>query len=205
MYYQFIIELDIGICIGVELLVCWQWFDGSLVCLDLFILLVEDIGLIEVLIDQVMDNVIVDMCDLLVQDCSVYIVINFVVEDVSSGCVLKVLMQKLQGMGIYFQQIWLEVIECGFIDIQCVCNSLVVMCCVGYCVVIDDFGVGYFSLQYLQQLLLDVLKIDKFFIDVIGIDSVISLVILYIIDMVKMLGLFIVVEGVEIFVQFVYL
>lgn len=97
-------------------------------------------------IDLVIENVVCDMCELLVVDCSVYIVINFVVEDISSGCVLKMIFWYMVGSGILLQQIWMEVIECGFFDLDCVCIMFVVVCCVGYSVVIDDFGVGFFSL-----------------------------------------------------------
>lgn len=52
---------------------------------------------------------------------------------------------------------------------------------------------------------MDVFKIDKFFVSIIGMGVVISVVIDYIIVMVKSLNLFIVVEGVEILEQVVYL
>jgi sensor c-di-GMP phosphodiesterase-like protein len=205
MHYQPIIELDTGICIGAESLVRWQRPDGSLVRPDLFIPLAEDTGLIEALTDQVMDNVIADMRDLLVQDRSAHIAINLAAEDVSSGRALKVLTQKLQGTGIHPQQIWLEATERGFIDIQRARNSLAATRRAGHCVAIDDFGVGYSSLQYLQQLPLDALKIDKSFIDAIGTDSATSPVTSHIIDMAKTLGLFTVAEGVETPAQLAYL
>jgi len=179
--------------------------DGSLVRPDLFIPLAEDTGLIEALTDQVMDNVIADMRDLLVQDRSAHIAINLAAEDVSSGRALKVLTQKLQGTGIHPQQIWLEATERGFIDIQRARNSLAATRRAGHCVAIDDFGVGYSSLHYLQQLPLDALKIDKSFIDAIGTDSATSPVTSHIIDMAKTLGLFTVAEGVEAPAQLAYL
>lgn len=71
---------------------------------------------------------------------------------------------------------------------------IVYYCQVGYWILIDDFGIGYFSLSYLQKLDVDMLKIDKFFVDIFEY----WLLMLYIIEMVKVFNLVIVVEGVEI-------
>lgn len=205
MHYQPIIELDTGICVGAEALVRWSRPDGSQVRPDLFIPLAEEHGLIEALTDQVIELVIADMRALLVQDRSVHIAINLSAGDVSSGRALKVLSARLAGTGIHPQQIWLEATERGFIDVQRARNTLALARRAGHCVAIDDFGVGYSSLQYLQQLPLDALKIDKSFIDAIGTDSATSPVTSHIIDMAKTLGLFTVAEGIETPAQLAYL
>jgi len=205
MHYQPIIELDTGICVGAESLVRWTRPDGSHVRPDLFIPLAEEHGLIDALTDQVIERVIDDMRELLVQDRSAHIAINLSAADVSSGRALKVLAAKLAGTGIHPQQIWLEATERGFIDIQRARNTLAIARRTGHCVAIDDFGVGYSSLQYLQQLPLDALKIDKSFIDAIGTDSATSPVTSHIIDMAKTLGLFTVAEGIETPAQLAYL
>ena len=205
MHYQPIIELATGICVGAESLVRWRRPDGSLVRPDLFIPLAEEAGLIDALTDQVIDHVIADMRALLVQDRTAHIAINLAAEDVSSGRALKVLAAKLHGTGIHPQQIWLEATERGFIDVRRARTNLANARRMGHSVAIDDFGVGYSSLQYLQQLPLDALKIDKSFIDAIGTDSATSPVTSHIIEMAKTLGLFTVAEGVETPAQLAYL
>lgn len=205
MQYQPIIELDTGICVGAEALVRWCRADGTQVRPDLFIPVAEETGLINALTDHVMDQVIHDMRDLLVRDRSAHIAINLSAGDVGSGRALKVLSGKLQGTAIHPQQIWLEATERGFIDIQGARASLAAARRAGHCVAIDDFGVGYSSLQYLQTLPLDALKIDKSFIEAIGTHSATSPVTSHIIDMAKTLGLFTVAEGVETSAQLAYL
>jgi len=75
----------------------------------------------------------------------------------------------------------------------------------GVSIALDDFGTGYSSLNYLTKIPINTLKIDKSFIDNIGImdekDSLIS----SIVDIGQRLGLSIVAEGVETEEQFKYL
>lgn len=52
-------------------------------------------------------------------------------------------------------QIWLELTERGFVDIERARATIVEAHRRGYRVAIDDFGTGYSSLQYLQSLPLD--------------------------------------------------
>lgn len=203
--YQPIIELETGICVGAEALVRWRRADGSEVRPDLFIPVAEANGLVEAITDKVVERVIADMRDLLVGDRSAHIAINLAPEDMISGRALTVIASLLAGTGIANQQIWLEATERGFMDIERARAVITAARHSGHAVAIDDFGVGYSNLQYLQQLPLDALKIDKSFIDAIGTDSATSPVTGHIIDMAKTLGLFVVAEGVETETQLAYL
>lgn len=70
---------------------------------------------------------------------------------------------------------------------------------------LDDFGTGYASLSYLQMLPIDVLKIDKSFIDKINTQGSESNIIGNIISLVHQLGMEVVAEGVEHEEQLAYL
>ncbi len=67
----------------------------------------------------------------------------------------------------------------------------------GIDIAIDDFGVGYSSLSYLQQLNLDILKIDHSFIDKLSNDKSSYGLCKGIVTIAKELNLLIVAEGVE--------
>jgi diguanylate cyclase (GGDEF)-like protein len=67
----------------------------------------------------------------------------------------------------------------------------------GCSIALDDFGTGYSSLAYLNQISLDTLKIDKEFIDNIGLSKQSNLITIAIIDMANRLNLQICAEGVE--------
>jgi diguanylate cyclase (GGDEF)-like protein/PAS domain S-box-containing protein len=67
----------------------------------------------------------------------------------------------------------------------------------GVRIAIDDFGVGYSSLNYLQRLPFDTLKLDKSFMDEIKTGSSDSSLIESIVDMTHNLGMLVTAEGVE--------
>lgn len=205
VHYQPIIELKNGRCIGAEALVRWRRPDGSLVRPDLFIPLAEESGLIMPITDQVVEAVVRDLNALLVSDRSLHIAINLSALDIKTARILPVIGKLLEHTGIEPQQISLETTERGFMDVESARTTLAKARELGHAVAIDDFGTGYSSLSNLQSLPLDTLKIDKAFIDTIGMDSATSSVTPHIIGMAKALNLKIVAEGVETQVQADYL
>jgi sensor c-di-GMP phosphodiesterase-like protein len=62
-------------------------------------------------------------------------------------------------------------------------------------VALDDFGSGYSSLNYVKELLVDDLKIDKSFIDSLGEDVVNDAIVRLIVDLAHTLGLKVIAEG----------
>lgn len=197
VHYQPIIEMKSGICVGAEALVRWRRPDGSLVRPDIFIPLAEESGLIRAITDQVIDGVIADLGPVLVSDRSLHIAINLSADDIKSGRILPVIQKALARSGVLNEQIWLEATERGFMDVKSARATMEEARQRGHCVAIDDFGTGYSSLQYLQDLPLDALKIDKSFIDTVGLVSATSAVTPHIIDIAKSLNLYIVAEGIE--------
>lgn len=64
-------------------------------------------------------------------------------------------------------------------------------------IALDDFGTGYSSLNYIKQLPLNIIKVDKTFIDDIVEDEYAQAFVKLIVDLSKTIGTQIVVEGVE--------
>jgi sensor c-di-GMP phosphodiesterase-like protein len=197
VYYQPIVEFKAGICIGAEALIRWKKSDGTMVSPDLFIPLAEKSGLIQSITDQVIESVVADLNKALYENRNLHISINVSVLDFNSKRIFKKLDTIIAKSDIKPKQIWLEITERGFIDFNSTRDSLNNARKLGYIIVIDDFGTGYSSLSYLKELPIDVLKIDKSFVNSVCTDSVTSNVTEHIIDIAKELNLKIVAEGVE--------
>ncbi|MEG1481948.1 sensor domain-containing protein [Clostridium sp.] len=75
----------------------------------------------------------------------------------------------------------------------------------GITIALDDFGTGYSSFSYLRELPIDVIKIDKSFIDYIGRDNKSEYIIEKLIDLSHYFNLEVVSEGVEYKAQYEYL
>ena len=67
----------------------------------------------------------------------------------------------------------------------------------GVRVAIDDFGTGYSSLSYLRDMPVDILKLDKLFVDGLADDDNSHLLTRGILDLARALGKLVVAEGIE--------
>lgn len=100
----------------------------------------------------------------------------------------------------------LEITESGMMEsYELVMENIMALKNKGVRIALDDFGTGYSSLNYLTELPLDTLKIDKTFIDNIDQEKEKSLLTGTIVEVGRRLGLSIVAEGVETESQFKYL
>ncbi len=197
VHYQPIMELATRRCVGAEALVRLRGPDGRLVRPDIFIPYAEDSGLIGALTDYVVETVMREMGPLLRENRSMHISVNIAATDIVSGRILDTLDRALKDTGVRTEQIWLETTERGFMNIEGARPTLDELKRRGHRLAIDDFGTGYSGLQYLAHLPVEMLKIDKCFIETVGTAAPTSLVTGQIIAMARELHLCLVAEGVE--------
>lgn len=107
--------------------------------------------------------------------------------------------------GVNFNQLQLEITESAFVENEEIINNeLKILRIIGVTISIDDFGTGYSTLSRLKNLNIDLLKIDKSFVDNIK-ESEDEVFVRNIIHMAKELKLRTVAEGVETIEQKRYL
>lgn len=75
----------------------------------------------------------------------------------------------------------------------------------GIQVAIDDFGTGFSSLEYLNKFNIDIIKIDKTFIQNVTIDKTSAIITTAVINMAQELGIQLIAEGIETWEQLSYL
>ncbi len=204
-HYQPVVELATGRCVGAEALARWRRADGSYVPPDVFIPMAERAGLIADVRAQVVAAVIRDLGRWLKDNAEAHISVNLSASELTSGRIRQEFEETFRLSGVDCRQIWLEVTETGIIDIAEARPTLVELRRRGHRLAIDDFGTGYSGLSYLQQLQVDVLKVDRCFVEVIGSDAATRDVTELVIALAHQLDLDVVAEGVETETQATYL
>jgi sensor c-di-GMP phosphodiesterase-like protein len=205
MVYQPVVDLHSGAWVGAEALIRWRRPDGEEVSPDLFIPVAERFGLIQQITRRVCELCVKDLRSLLAQYPDFRVSINLSAEDFSSKDITQYLRDLLARSGLPTRQFQVEVTERGLLDQNTARDVLQLLRASGIRVAIDDFGTGYSSLGYLTSLDVDSLKIDRIFIETIGVGAATSHVVAHIIKMAKSLGLNMIAEGVETDTQADYL
>ncbi|EGT4269453.1 EAL domain-containing protein, partial [Cronobacter sakazakii] len=154
-------------------------------------------GMIAQVTDYVVEELFNDLGHFLATHPQIYISINLSASDFHSSRLIALIEGKNNQHGVRAQQIKIEVTERGFIDVPRTTPVIQAFRQSGFEIAIDDFGTGYSNLHNLYSLNVDILKIDKSFIDTLTTNSTSHLIAEHIIDMAQSLRLKIIAEGVE--------
>jgi len=195
--YQPVVDLRSSRCVGAEALARWQREKGQWVSPNVFIPIAEEAGLIQDVTTAVLRTVVADLPTILAAADGISINLNLSHGDLKNDRIGADLAKMLQATGLPAQVIKLEITERALVNTDTARALIRGFRERGHKIAVDDFGTGYSSLSYLQSFELDVLKIDKSFVDAIGTGAATGEVIVHVIDMAKSLGLEVVAEGVE--------
>ncbi|HDX8865454.1 TPA: EAL domain-containing protein [Klebsiella michiganensis] len=197
LHYQPVIDIKNNRCVGTEALLRWPGFDGPVMSPAEFIPMAENEGMIAQVTDYVIDEVFSDLGEFLARQPHLYVAINLSASDFHSARLIEHINEKIQRYAVKAEQIKIEVTERGFIDVAKTTPVIQAFRDAGYEIAIDDFGTGYSNLHNLHALNVDVLKIDKSFVDMLTSNTTSHLIAEHIIQMANSLHLKIVAEGVE--------
>lgn len=197
LHYQPIMDIRTNQCIGAEALLRWPGVNGPVMSPAEFIPLAEQEGLIAQVTDYVVARVFTDLGHFLEKHPQLSVSINLSASDFHSSRLIALISDKAREYRVRAQQIKIEVTERGFIDVPKTTPVIQAFRQAGYEVAIDDFGTGYSNLHNLYSLNVDILKIDKSFVDSLTTNSTSHLIAEHIIEMAQSLRLKIIAEGVE--------
>ena len=166
LHYQPIIDLSSGRVSGFEALVRWQHPERGLLPPGVFVPMAEESGLIQPLGNWVLREAAAAAAGMQRLGCRPTMSVNVSAQQLSQAGFVEQVLDTLACTGLPSDRLVLEITETVVLrDLDRVAPRLAALRERGVRIAIDDFGTGYSSLSYLSQLPVDVLKVDKSFID----------------------------------------
>jgi diguanylate cyclase (GGDEF)-like protein/PAS domain S-box-containing protein len=204
VHYQPEVEVPSGKVLAVEALVRWHHPHRGLLAAAEFIGLAEETGIII----EIGLWVLREACAQHVRwqdefpDHQLLLRVNLSALQLGEPDLLPKVMRIIHETGIEPSCLCLEITETVVMaDAEASLEVLQKLRGLGVELAIDDFGTGYSSLSYLKRLPVDVLKIDRSFVDGLGTDPDDTAIVQAIMVLASSLGLSVTAEGVETDVQ----
>ncbi len=200
LHYQPIVDLNNNTICGVEALLRWQSPKYQHIDIEEIISIAEESDLILEVGEWVLETACQQLQQWQQQGLgSLHIAINMSTRQfcnkVDSSALLARLIKQYQ---IPAEALQLEITESLMLeDVPFTVDMLQRLKQLGVAFSVDDFGTGYSSLGYLRRFPVDILKIDKSFIQYLLLDSGNAALVKAIIAMAQCLGLRVIAEGVE--------
>jgi diguanylate cyclase (GGDEF)-like protein/PAS domain S-box-containing protein len=201
LQYQPIVDVHTQSVVGVEALVRWQHPERGLLSPYHFIDLAEENGAIVAIGAWVLRESLRQFAAWHAADPQTalqYVSVNVSARQFRAPGFVDQVRQALADTGVEPARLLLEITESLVLrDVEQVWSDLRTLRALGVRIAIDDFGTGYSSLSYLRQMPVDVLKIDKSFIDDILAGSQQRALVDAIVTLARNLDLTVVAEGIE--------
>ncbi|MBQ8120038.1 MAG: bifunctional diguanylate cyclase/phosphodiesterase [Ruminococcus sp.] len=183
---------------GYETLIRFKGENDELIRPYEYIRIAEKLNYISYIDKWVMENSMKKMKPAVDLNPDIKVSVNVSVAFLLSSDFLRTVKRALAETGFPAKNLVVEVTENLFISsVEVAKEVLSALKAMGVNIALDDFGTGYASLSYLHKLPIDVLKIDKSFIDTLDEENGNDEFVQAIISMGHLLGCRIVAEGVE--------
>jgi diguanylate cyclase (GGDEF)-like protein/PAS domain S-box-containing protein len=201
LHYQPVINLRTGDVTGLEALVRWQHPKRGLLDPAEFVSIAEDSGLIEPIGRWVQERACRQALawhELNPDARPLDVAVNLSARQVAHRDLPATVAEIIARTGMDPVHLRLEITESVLVEESATAiASLEALNEIGVRLVLDDFGTGYSSLAYLNRFPFHALKIDRSFVDALGIEQERTAIVEAIIGMARALSLDVIAEGVE--------
>lgn len=205
-YYQPVVDIVSGRLVGCEVLARWAKPDGSVVPPGRFIALAEASGEIFPMTLAVMERARDDMAELYAERSHLKLGFNLFAGHFDDVSIVDDVERIFGNSSIHMTQLMFEVTERQPLpDIKRARLVIAKLQALGARVALDDVGTGHGGLSYLLKLGVDVMKMDKMFVDAIGTDRYSVAIVDSLVKLADDMNLDLIAEGVESFEQVEYL
>jgi len=207
LFYQPQVDIKTGKIVGLEALLRWYHPDYGLVPPMEFIPIAEESGLIVAIGEWVLKTACIQNKKWLDMGMEPQLIsVNLSARQFQQHNVVEVIDRIRCDSGLAPELLALEITESTAMkDLSFTIDVLSQLRKKGIRVSLDDFGTGYSSLNYLRQLPIDTLKIDKSFVRDITANSKEEAIAKTVISLAHKLNLTVVAEGVETWEQLLFL
>lgn len=199
LHYQPYLDLTTHQVAGVEALIRWKRPSLGLLYPDDFIPQAERSGLIDSIGEWVLNQACAQMSEWTALGIDIPSMSVNVSPRQFSNCSLPALIQTiLKKNTLSAAYLDLEITESTVpSDEKMMCTNIASLRRLGVRISIDDFGMGYSSLERLRTIQVDRLKIDRVFVSDLALNPVDACLIRSMIHLAKQLGLSVIAEGIE--------
>jgi diguanylate cyclase len=198
VHYQPQVDVRTGRVVGAEALVRWQHPDHGLLGPGAFVPAAERTGQIRPLTRYVLDRALAECAAWRAAGRPMTVSVNLSVRNLLDPRLVEDVLEALDRHGVAAHDLELEITETStMVDPHRSGEALRALDALGVALSIDDYGTGYGSLAYLQELPVRRLKIDRSFVGALLEDEASCAIVRSVVDLSRRLGLDVVAEGVE--------
>ncbi|QQR38279.1 putative bifunctional diguanylate cyclase/phosphodiesterase [Devosia rhizoryzae] len=199
-FYQPIVRLDSGEIVGLEALARMQTSEGRIASAGEFHAAFSDPRIAYELTGQMIDHIARDIRIWLDAEIPFqHVGINVTTGDFQRGDLAERITDVFTYHKVPLRHVVLEVNESVFMggNDQAVPWAVEELRAKGLLVALDDFGTGFASLTHLLSFPVDIIKIDRSFVERLGVDQPGEVVVSAILDIAQRLDMRVVAEGIE--------
>ncbi len=204
VFFQPVVDIrEMGIVSpsSVEALIRWEHPEKGMVAPDKFIPVAEETGLIVPIGAWVLEESCKRLKNWQGNDVGLpggAMAVNLSARQLDQPNLAGMVGDVLAGTGLAPEHLTLEITETALMtNTEAAVTVLNALKKLGVMLAIDDFGTGFSSLAYLRELPLDVLKVDKSFVDGLGMSKDDEAIVGAVINLAHTLSLRVIAEGVE--------